>query len=135
MLFVIFGKNFGSWRDPGRYCLGGGGGGVDDNKLLRRSPWGFDARGRLAAPRIENIEFQQTGKKPCRPIFYYRKLKFGYKYGKYFSYKSDQSLPNNFSFPAILLFRDFYTDREDRICDNVISPRLLTNLLLSFTGQ
>ena len=48
--------------------------GRDDNKLLRRSPWGFDARGRLATPRIENIEFQQTGKEPCLPLFYYRKL-------------------------------------------------------------
>ena len=51
--------------------------GMDDNELLRRSPWHFDARRRLAAPRIENIEFQQTGKEPCRPLFYYRKLKFG----------------------------------------------------------
>ena len=40
--------------------------GMDDNELLRRSPWDFDARGRLAAPRIENIEFQQTGNEPCR---------------------------------------------------------------------
>ena len=48
--------------------------GRDGNKLLRRSPWGFDARGRLATPRIEKIEFQQTGKEPCPPLFYYRKL-------------------------------------------------------------
>ena len=48
--------------------------GRDDNKLLRRSPWGFDARGRLATPRIENIEFQQTGKEPCLLLFYHRKL-------------------------------------------------------------
>ena len=48
--------------------------GRDGNQLLRRSPWGFDARGRLATPRIEKIEFQQTGKEPCPPLFYYRKL-------------------------------------------------------------
>ena len=39
--------------------------GVDDNELLRRSPWDGDARGRLAAHRIENIEFQQSGKNPA----------------------------------------------------------------------
>ena len=51
--------------------------GMDDNELLRRSPWHFGARWRLAAPRIENIEFQQTGNEPCRSLFYDRKLKFG----------------------------------------------------------
>ena len=49
----------------------------DDNELLRRSSSGFDAGWRLAAPRIENIEFQQTGNKPCRPLFYYLKVRFG----------------------------------------------------------
>ena len=51
--------------------------GRDDNELLRRSSSGFDAGGKLAAPRIENIEFQQTGNKPYRPLFYYRKVRFG----------------------------------------------------------
>ena len=48
--------------------------GRDGNQLLRRSPWGFDARGRLDTQRNEKIEFQQTGKEPCPPLFYYRKL-------------------------------------------------------------
>ena len=30
-------------------------------------------------------------------------------------------------------YRDFFSDRAGRICDN--SPRSLTNLLVSFTGQ
>ena len=77
---------------------GEGGGWGDDNKLLSRSPWGFDARGRLAAPRIENIEFQQTGKKPCRPLFYYRKLKFGYKYGNIFHTKVTNPFQTIFHF-------------------------------------
>ena len=48
--------------------------GMNDNELLRRSPWHFDARWRLAAPRIENIEFQRTGNEPCRSLFYYSML-------------------------------------------------------------
>ena len=47
----------------------------DDNELLHRSSRGFNGNGRLAA--AENIEFQQTGNKPCRPLFYYRKVRFG----------------------------------------------------------
>ena len=49
----------------------------DDNQLLRRSSKGFDRGGRLAAPPVENIEFQQTGNEPCRPLFYYCKVRFG----------------------------------------------------------
>ena len=56
------------------------------------------------------------------------------KLGK-ISYRGDRSLPNNLLFPPFDCwgYRDFYSERADRICDN--STISLTNLPVSFTGQ